>query len=201
MNELFEINTPHRSSVRGCGGKTALLVIAVLLACTASLPSVAQETTPAAAQQAAPAAATEQYDSVEERRLYNAIQTERAGISEERKELELKKNELKSIEEGVDKKLVEIDAKLEELKALRKQLETLLAAKTEEELKKTRDLAKIYEKMSPDKAAMALSGLDQQLAADLLANMKEKSAAKILDQISRQKATELSTTFSTIQLE
>jgi len=143
----------------------------------------------------------DQFASVEERRLQNAIQTERASIREERKELELKKNELKSIEEGVDKKLAEIDAKLEDLKELRKKLETLLAAKSEEELKKTKDLARIYEKMSPDKAALAISGLDARLASDLLANMKVKAAARILDEISRQKATELSTTFSTIQLE
>ena len=54
--------------------------------------------------------------------------------------------------------------------------------------------------MSPVKAAQAIAGLDHQLAADLLANMKVKAAAKILDQISKQKATELSTTFSTLQL-
>jgi flagellar motility protein MotE (MotC chaperone) len=55
--------------------------------------------------------------------------------------------------------------------------------------------------MAPTKAAQAITGLDEQLAADLLANMKVKAAAKILDQISKQKATELSTTFSTLQLE
>ena len=55
--------------------------------------------------------------------------------------------------------------------------------------------------MSPEKAALAMTGLEQQLAADLLANMKVKAAAKILDQIAKQKATDLSTTFSTLQLE
>ena len=143
----------------------------------------------------------EQFSSVEERRLYDTIQIERESVKAERKELELKKNELKSIEEGVDKKLAEIDAKLEELKTLRSQIETLLAVKSEEEVKKTQELAKIYDKMSPDKAALALSGLDKQLAADILANMKIKTAARVLDQISQQKARELSTTFSTIQLE
>ncbi len=143
----------------------------------------------------------EQFDSVEERRLFNTIQSERANIREEKKELELKKKELKSIEEGVDKKLAEIDSKLEELKLLQRTIEKLLAVKSEEEVKRTQELAKIYAKMSPDKAALAISGLNPQLAADLLANMKVKSAAKILDQITRQKATELSTTFSTIQIE
>lgn len=172
----------HRAAVIGA--------LTLIFVSTMPSPLSSQEQTPPA-----------QFSSVEERRLSNSIQTERANIREEKKELELKKKELKSIEEGVDKKLTEIDSKLEEMKTLRKQIETLLAAKSEEETKKTQDLAKIYEKMSPDKAALAISGLDPKLAADLLASMKAKSAAKILDQISRQKAAELSTTFSSIQLE
>ena len=55
--------------------------------------------------------------------------------------------------------------------------------------------------MDPIKAALALSGLEQQLAADLLANMKVKAAAKILDSLNKPQATEISKTFSTIQLE
>lgn len=55
--------------------------------------------------------------------------------------------------------------------------------------------------MAPDKAALALSGLDQRLAADILGNMKVKAAAKVLDFLNKQKAVELSETFSTIQIE
>jgi flagellar motility protein MotE (MotC chaperone) len=115
--------------------------------------------------------------------------------------MDLHKKELKSLEEGVDKKLADIDRKLEELKNLQKKIETALAAKTAAEKKRIENLAVIYEKMTPAKAALAMSGLEQKLAADLLANMKAKAAAKILDQIAKQKATDLSTTFSTLQLE
>ncbi|MFV0439000.1 MAG: MotE family protein [Desulfopila sp.] len=148
-----------------------------------------------------PPAAANQFESVEERRLIDSIKSERSAIEEERQRIELRKNELKSIEEDVDKKLAEIDAKLAELTALRQQIEKLLAAKSEEEMKRTRELAKIYDKMSPDRAAQALSGLQHQLAADILANMKVKAAAKVLDQISQQKARDISTTFSTLPLE
>lgn len=172
-------------------------ILAIL--CATAIVTTSQAA--AYAQQQASNSPPEQFSSVEERRLYDAIQKERASIRDERQELELKKKELKSIEEGVDKKLAEVEQKLTDMKALSQKIEQLLAAKSEAELKKTQDLAKIYEKMSPDKAALAISGLDKQLAADLLANMKVKSAAKILDQISKQTATDLSTTFSTIQLE
>lgn len=142
-----------------------------------------------------------QYSSVEERRIDNSIVQERESIRKEWQGIALRKKELKSLEEGVDKKLAEMDQKLKELRKLQNKIDALLATKATEEQKRIRELAGIYQKMSPAKAALALTGLDHQLAADLLANMKTKAAAKILDQISRQKATEISTTFSTLQLE
>ncbi|MFH0781283.1 MAG: hypothetical protein V2B20_04920 [Pseudomonadota bacterium] len=141
------------------------------------------------------------FSSVEERRIDNTILQERANIRKEREEMDLHKKELKSLEEGVDKKLADMDRKLEELKNLQKKIETLLLAKTAAEKKRINNLAVIYEKMAPAKAALAMSGLEEKLAADLLASMKAKAAAKILDQLAKQKATELSTAFSTLQLE
>jgi flagellar motility protein MotE (MotC chaperone) len=151
--------------------------------------------------QAADAKTPKSYGSVEERRIENTILQERADIRKEREDVSLRKKELKTLEEGVDKKLADMDRKLAELKLLQNKIEQLLADKSAKEVKRIKNLATIYAKMSPPKAALVLSGLDKQLAADLLAEMKVKAAAKILDQISKQKATELSTTFSTIQLE
>ena len=142
-----------------------------------------------------------EFASVEERRLHATMLEERASIFEEKKELALREKELKSLEEAVDKKLAEIDNKLQELEESKQQLAELLEEKTAEELKRIQELSKIYEKMDPVKAAIALSGLEQRLAADLLANMKVKAAAKILDSLNKVKATEISKTFSTIQLE
>lgn len=141
------------------------------------------------------------YSSVEERRIDNTISQERANIRKEREDMDLHKKELKTLEEGVDKKLADIDRKLEEMKELQKKIEILLTAKSAEEKKRIESLAVIYEKMTPAKAALAVSGLDQKLAADLLAGMKAKAAAKIMDQVAKQKASELSTTFSTLQIE
>ena len=141
------------------------------------------------------------FSSVEERRLHATIQEERASIFAGKKALALKENELKTLEDAVDKKLVEIEEKLNELKKTKQELADLLKQKDAEELKKIQNLSKIYEKMVPAKAALAMSGLSQGLAADLLANMKVKSAAKILDNLNKPKATEISNTFSTIQLE
>ena len=150
---------------------------------------------------ATPADTAKNYESVEERRLAATILQERASIRKEREEISMRKKELKTLEEGVDKKLTEMDAKLDELRKLQKKIDSVLADKSTKEKKRIQDLANIYQKMSPDKAALAITGLDQRLAADLLANMKVKSAAKILDQTSKLKTTEISTTFTTLQLE
>lgn len=141
------------------------------------------------------------YGSVEERRIEKTILEERATIRKEREEIDLRKKELKSLEESVDKKLAEIDGKLNSLKNLQSRIKALLEKKSAAEMKQIESLAKIYEKMTPAKAALALTGLEQQLASDLLGKMKVKAAAKILDQASRQKTTEISTTYTTLQLE
>ncbi len=154
-----------------------------------------------AADTASPADTAKNYDSVEERRLAATILQERASIRREREDISMRKKELKTLEEGVDKKLTVMDAKLEELRNLQKKIDSVLADKSVKEKKRIQDLANIYQKMSPDKAALAITGLDQRLAADLLANMKVKAAAKILDQTSKLKTTEISTTFTTLQLE
>ena len=145
--------------------------------------------------------AAKSYGSVEERRLDATVLQERASISREREDIAMRKKELKTLEEGVDKKLAEMDAKLAEMRILQKKIDSRLADKSIEEKKRIQDLANIYQKMSPDKAALAITGLDQQLAADLLANMKVKAAAKILDQTAKLKTTEISNTFTTLKLE
>jgi flagellar motility protein MotE (MotC chaperone) len=141
------------------------------------------------------------FKSVEERRLYAVLQNERDNLEDEKKEIALKEKELKTLQEEADKKIELLDTKLAELKEVQAKIEILLAEKDVQELKKTQDLSLIYAKMSPDRAALAMATLDGQLAADLLANMKVKSAAKILDRMDKLKASELSTTFTTINVE
>ncbi len=141
------------------------------------------------------------FSSVEERRLYTILQNERDSLEEEKKVLALREKELKTLEEEADKKLKLLDEKLDKLKKVQKKIESLLAEKDVEEQKKIQDLGMIYSKMAPERAALALAALDEQLAADLLANMKIKSAAKILDRMDKAKASQLSTTFTTIKVE
>ncbi len=142
------------------------------------------------------------FSSVEERRLHNTLEQERAGLQEKIKVLADREKELKTLEQEVDKKFEQMEKKIQELKKVQQQTEELLAQKDQAELKKIKDLSNIYAKMAPLKAAIALSVLDdQQLAADLLANMKTKSAAKIMEQLDKLKVSSLTTTLSTLSTE
>ncbi len=132
-----------------------------------------------------------QYGSVEERRLLLALQQERRNLVKEREVLKNQKKDLKRLE-------AEVDKKLDQLQSTRLQIEKLLTEKNAAELKKIRDLSKMYDKMSPEKAARILSTLDQDLAISILENMKTKAAAKVLNNMDRDKAARLTTAFSTL---
>ncbi|MFN2354741.1 MAG: MotE family protein [Desulfopila sp.] len=154
--------------------------------------------TPCAEQAATP---EPQYSSVEERRIFAMVKEERQKMEEARSALDLRENELKTLEASVDNTIDVIDGKLEELKELHKKIEKLLAEKTDREQKRIKELSLIYEKMAPGRAALAMTGMEAQLATELLAGMKPKAAAKILDMLKRQKTSELSSAFTTLQIE
>lgn len=138
-------------------------------------------------------AATEQsYGSVEERRLKESLQEGGIPFAREREELDNKKKELKRLESEVDKKI-------EQLNQLRVRIEKLLEQKDAEEQKRIAELAKVYEKMTAEKAATVMGTIEQQLAIAILAKMKTKSAAKILNNMERDKAAKLTTAFSTLE--
>lgn len=154
--------------------------------------------------EAPPAAKAQEksYSSVEERRLYNTLEQERAGLQEKIKVLADREKELKTLEQEVDKKFEQMEKKIQELKNIQQKTEELLARKDAAELKKIEELSKIYSKMEADKAALALTALkDQQLAADIIAGMKTKSAAKLMEQLDKLKASSLTTTLSTLSTE
>lgn len=133
----------------------------------------------------------QQYGSVEERRIMENLQGGTSSAREQ-EELENRKKELKRLEGEVDKKI-------EQLNQLRVRIEKLLEQKKAEEEKRVTELAKVYEKMTAEKAATVLGTLDQELAIALLAKMKTKSAAKILNNMERDKAAKLTTGFSTLE--
>jgi flagellar motility protein MotE (MotC chaperone) len=169
--------------------RATAFVLLVLAHSVALAPVQAEENTSSGNT---PSRQEQPYDSVEERRVMEAIKA--AGNSQqagEKAEIERRQKELKRLESEVDKKI-------DQLNQLRVKVEKLLQQKEAEEQKRVMDLAKMYEKMTADKAAVVLANLETPLAIAILRNMKTKSAAKILNNMEREKAAKLTTAFSTL---
>ena len=133
----------------------------------------------------------DQIESVEERRLLVSIEDEYAKLSEREAKLDSREMQLKTLQAEVDKKLAA-------MQELRDELVKLLDRKDQEEGVRVEELSKIYEKMSPRKAARLIRDLDKDLAINLLLGIKSKTAGKILDYLDPDIATELSRAFTEI---
>ena len=140
---------------------------------------------------AEPGADENEIKSVEERRILVSLQEERKKLQEREKNLDLKELELKSLE-------VEVDKKINQLKALKEEVQKILAKKENEEASNVQDLSKVYEKMDPVKAASIMADLDDELVVGILGGMKNKSAAKILNEMDPDRAGTLSEVFSSL---
>ena len=133
----------------------------------------------------------EQISSVEERRILVSIEDEYAKLAEREAKIDSREMQLKTLSNEVDKKLAA-------MQQLRDQLVGLLDRKEAAEGERVGELSRIYEKMSPQKAALLIRDLDQQLAVDLLLGIKKKTAGKILDNLDAETAIELSKAFTEI---
>ena len=133
----------------------------------------------------------EQIASVEERRILVSIEDEYAKLGERESKIDTREMQLKTLE-------MEVDKKLAAMQQLRDELVKLLDRKEETEGERIAELSKIYEKMSPQKAAILIKALDYQLSVDLLLGIKKKTAGKILDSLDATTATELSKAFTEI---
>ena len=190
LHHAFTITTPG-IRIQGFVMKKIVLYSCILFLLTTAPALAAEAATPAAATDGE----EQVYGSVEERRLREAIEGgEHSALARERENLEDRKKELKRLEEEVDKKL-------EQLNQLRLSVEKLLAEKDAAEQKQIQALAKLYEKMTADKAATVLATVDQGLAVAILKQMKTKSAAKILNSMEREKAAKVTTGISTLDTE
>lgn len=133
----------------------------------------------------------DQISSVEERRILISIEQEYEKLEQRESELDSREMQLKTL-------TVEVDKKLAAMQELRDELLKLLNRKEKEEGVRVGELSKIYEKMDPNKAALLIKDLDQQLAIDLLIGIKKKTAGKILENLDTKTATDLSKAFTEI---
>lgn len=129
--------------------------------------------------------------SVEERRILTSLAEQQKRLAGEEEKLRLQEMELKILQ-------TEIDKKLDMMKKLRDELDQLLQAKDEEEIKRVQELSKMYERMDPASAAELLAGLDRELAVGILSGIKAKVAGKLLNNMDPSIAARFTQAYSTL---
>jgi flagellar motility protein MotE (MotC chaperone) len=106
--------------------------------------------------------------------------------------LEARRAELGRLEERIRRQKAQsaIEEKwLAELKASRAKVTKERDDRREAGIRK---LARLYEGMQPEAAAMILGNLDKSMATEILASMKDRQASRVLEAMNGQRARELS---------
>ncbi|MCI4626586.1 MAG: hypothetical protein L3V56_11575 [Candidatus Magnetoovum sp. WYHC-5] len=109
-------------------------------------------------------------------------------IKIKREELIKKENELKAQEERLKELQADIDKKVEKYQGILSQIEGLVSGFKEMNAVRMKSVVKDYEAMGAEDAAQKLSGLDEQLAANILLKMNPRKAGKALARMGTKKA-------------
>ena len=90
----------------------------------------------------------------------------------------------------------ELEKKLAALEDVRGKIATKLEDKVKVDQAKVESLVSVYANMKPVQAAQIISGINEDLAVEVLGKMKNKAAAEILNLMDPDKAKKLSEHFA-----
>jgi flagellar motility protein MotE (MotC chaperone) len=126
--------------------------------------------------------------------LDDDLQRERDLIQAlDKRKAELDKRELlvRAEEEKLAVLKKEILGKMDALSSLEKRLEARLEAEKNLDVKRLKDLAKVYDATAPDKAGAMLEKLDTKTAAAITMYMKREKAGAVLKHLDVKRAVEI----------
>jgi flagellar motility protein MotE (MotC chaperone) len=113
-------------------------------------------------------------------------------LKERKEELDQREKELNELEEELQRQKVELEKRVVQLEEMRTQIATTLKDRVEVDQEKVNKLVDLYSNMKPKQAADVIGNLNDDLAIEVLAKMKKKSAAEIMNLIPADKARALS---------
>ena len=119
-----------------------------------------------------------------ERDLYSALEKRKA-------ELDARENTIRTDGQNLQALKKEITDKIDALKVLEKQLDGKLENQNAIDMKKYKDLAKMYEAAAPAKAGAMMEKLDIKTAAGITMSMKKERAGAVLSSMNLQKAVDI----------
>jgi flagellar motility protein MotE (MotC chaperone) len=124
--------------------------------------------------------------SIVNSKTFQALQQEKYELQKERERLSDKQRKIDLLEK-------ELQESRQTLEKERKRIEKLVSRSDSLDLKKIKDLSKIYGAMRPVEAAQIIETLQDELAVKVLTNIgDERQKGKILSAMSREKATRIS---------
>ena len=127
------------------------------------------------------------------RRLFTEMEIKlRQELDVRRIELERREQALRVREKLADLAEIELKERVEKMNELQVQLTNLLKNLSNKEEGELMQLAKIYEEMRPQNAAIVLNKLDDNIVFDLFKRMNRKDTAKIMEKMDPQKARRIS---------
>jgi flagellar motility protein MotE (MotC chaperone) len=129
--------------------------------------------------------------------LLKSLRERQMQLDERDKQLTNRDKQLTNREADLRLVQQQIEEKLTTLAMLRKEMSDLLQEKAAFEEKRFEHLVKVYEVMKPEEVSSLFERLNEDTAARLLYQMKEKKAGQILASISPQVAAKLSERLAT----
>jgi len=113
-------------------------------------------------------------------------------LKQRKEELDMREKELAELEEELQKQKVELDKRIVQLEEMRNQIAQVLKDRVEVDQEKVAKLVDLYSNMKPKQAADVIGSINEDLAVEVLAKMKKKNAAEIMNLLPPEKARVLS---------
>lgn len=113
-------------------------------------------------------------------------------LKQRKEELDGREKELAELEEELQRQKGELDKRIQQLEGMRSQIAQTLKDRVEVDQEKVTKLVDLYSNMKPKQAADVIGSINEDLAVEVLAKMKKKNAAEIMNLLSPEKARVLS---------
>lgn len=117
-------------------------------------------------------------------------------LAERKKQLDQREEELNKFADDLAKQKEDVEEKLKNLELVRSKISTVLQERIKADETKIETLVQVYSNMKPQQAAKVFEVLDEDLVIEILAKMKKKNAADIMNMIKPEKAQVFSEKFS-----
>lgn len=113
-------------------------------------------------------------------------------LRERKVELDQREENLNKLEAELNQQRLDVEKKLEELEQVRRKISSVLEEKVQIDEQKVENLVQFYSNMKPPQAAKIIESIDEDLAVQVMARMKKKTAADIMNLLKPEKAQTIS---------